>query len=101
MCGPLLVPLTLLWPVLALSAEGTSLNRYRATPAREMLALASSIVAYFVVWISLDRVSESVIGNFAAGIISATVVSLAVVPVLLFLGLKIFGVSPGGTGTGH
>lgn len=97
----LLVPLALLWPILALAAEGTSLNRYRAAPAREMLALAFCILAYFVAWIALDRAWESVIGNVAAGIIIATIVSLAVVPVLLFLGFKIFGVSPGGAGSGH
>lgn len=97
----LLVPLTLLWPVLALAAEGTSLNRYRATPARELLALAFCIVSYFVVWVLLDRVLESVIGIVAAGVIVATLVSLGAIPLLLLLGFKIFGVQPGETGESH
>lgn len=97
----LLVPLTLMWPVLALAAEGTSLNRYRATPARELLALAFCILSYFVVWVILDRVIESVTGNVAVGVIVATVLSLAAIPLLLFLGFKIFGVSPGAAGDPH
>jgi hypothetical protein len=96
-----LVPLTLMWPVLALAAEGTSLNRYRATPARELLALAFCISTYFVVWFLLDRVIESVTGIVAVGIIVATLLSLAAIPFLLFLGFKIFGVRPGEAAEPH
>ena len=97
----LLVPLTLMWPVLALAAEGTSLNRYRATPARELLALAFCILTYFVVWVMLDLVVESVGGNVVISIIVATLLSLVAIPFLLFLGFKIFGVRPGETGGAH
>jgi hypothetical protein len=91
----LLVPLALLWPILSLTAEGTKLNRYRATPARELLALAVCIVAYFAIWILLDRVFEELIGSVAFGMAIATVVSLALVPGFLSLGFKIFAVRPG------
>jgi len=93
----LLVPLTLMWPALALAAEGTSLNRYRSTPARELLALAFCILTYFIVWLLADRVIESMTGMVAVGIIAATLLSLAAIPFLLFLGFKIFGVRRGET----
>jgi len=97
----LLVPLVLLWPVLALAAEGTPLRRYRATPMREMLALFLCIVAYFVLWIVADRLIEGATGAVAAGIIAATVLSLLAVPLLLFVGYKIFGVKPGQANPDH
>jgi hypothetical protein len=97
----LLVPLTLMWPVLALAAEGTSLNRYRATPARELLALGFCILTYFVMWALVDRVIEAVTGTVAAGIIVATLLSLVAIPFLLLLGFKIFGVSPSGAEDAH
>jgi len=97
----LLVPLTLMWPILALTAEGTPLNRYRATPARELLALAFCILIYFLVWIVLDRLIESATGSVAAGVIVATALSLAAIPILLFLGFKIFGVSAGAGSDPH
>lgn len=97
----LLVPLTLLWPILALTVEGTALNRYRATPGRELLALAFCILAYFAAWVLLDRVMEPLIGSVAAGLIVATVLSLAAVPGFLFLGFKIFGVTSGGAKNQH
>jgi hypothetical protein len=97
----LLVPLTLLWPILALAAEGTPLRRYKATPARELLALLFAIVVYFVLWVVLDRLIEGVTGIVAAGIVAATALSLLSVPLLLFMGYKIFGVRPGAPGTGH
>ncbi|MGD8866008.1 MAG: hypothetical protein PVI01_00215 [Gemmatimonadales bacterium] len=97
----LLVPLTLLWPILALTVEGTSLNRYRATPGRELLALAFCILGYFALWVLLDRVMEPLTGRDAPGLIVATVLSLAAVPGCLFLGFKIFGVSAGGAENQH
>lgn len=96
----LLVPLTLMWPVLALAAEGTSLNRYRSTPGRELLALVFCILTYFIVWLLVDRVFESMIG-IVAGIIAATLLSLAALPFLLFVGFKIFGVRRGETPGPH
>jgi hypothetical protein len=97
----LLVPLTLLWPILALAAEGTSLRRYKATPARELLALLFAIVVYFVLWVILDRLIEGMTGIVAAGIVAATALSLLSVPLLLFVGYKIFGVKPGAAGAEH
>jgi hypothetical protein len=88
----LLVPLVLLWPVLALAAEGTSLRRYHATPAREVLALLFCIVTYFTVWVGLDRLIEGATGIATAGIVASTVLALLAVPLLLFVGYKIFGV---------
>jgi hypothetical protein len=90
----LLVPLTLLWPVLALAAEGTRLRSYRATPLRELLALLFCVVLYFGLWIGLDRLIEGATGSVAAGIVASTALSLLAVPLLLFLSYKIFGVKP-------
>jgi hypothetical protein len=89
-----------MWPILALTAEGTALNRYRGTAARELLAVGFCSVAYFVVWIVLDRILEAATGVLA-GIIASTVLSLAAIPLLLYLGFKIFGVKRGGSGEAH
>ena len=97
----LLVPLTLIWPVLALAAEGTRLRRYRATPLRELSSLALCIVIFFGVWIGLDRLANSLTGSAAAGIVAATILSLLCVPVLLFLSYRILGVGPAETDEGH
>jgi hypothetical protein len=91
----LLVPLTLLWPVLALAAEGTALRRFRATPAKEMMAMLFCIVGYFALWIVLDWLVEALTGAAAAGIITATILSLGSLPLLLYLGFRIFGVRAG------
>ncbi|KPK64199.1 MAG: hypothetical protein AMS21_06355 [Gemmatimonas sp. SG8_38_2] len=97
----LLVPLVLLWPVLALAAEGTALRRYRGTPVKEMLALVLCIVAYFAVWIAADRLIEGATGTVAVGIVLATVLSLLAVPLLLFAAYKVFGVKPGEANPDH
>ncbi len=89
----LLVPLTLMWPILALAAEGTALNRYRGTAARELLAVGFCCAAYFLVWIALDRILEAAFGALA-GIVVSTVLSLGAIPLLLYLGFKIFAVKP-------
>jgi hypothetical protein len=88
----LLVPLTLIWPILALAAEGTSLRYYKGTAARELLALTFSIIAYGLLWFALHRVGLSLTGSEAAAIAAASLLSLLAVPVLLFLGYKVFGV---------
>lgn len=87
----LLVPLTLIWPVLALATEGTRLRYYRGTTARESLALVFSIVAYGLLWFVLHRVGISLTGSELAAIVAASILSLLAVPVLLFAGYKLFG----------
>jgi hypothetical protein len=88
----LLVPLTLIWPILSLAAEGTRLRYYRGTPARELLALTFSIVAYGLLWFALHRVGANLTGSEAAAIVAASILSLLAVPLLLFIGYKAFGV---------
>lgn len=94
----LLIPLTLVWPVLALAVEGTPLRRYRGTPARELAALGACVVAFFLLWIVLDRALEAATGSAAAGMVAATALSLLAVPPLLFLSFKLLGVRPGESG---
>lgn len=96
----LLIPFTLIWPVLALAAEGTALSRYRATWAREMLALLFAIAAYLGVWVALYELAEAVIDSALAGIVVATLLSLIAVPLVLLLGYRIFGLKPVGTAAG-
>ena len=96
----LLVPLTLLWPVLALSVEASPLRVYRGTAKSELAALILCIVVYFVLWIIVDRLIEAASGSVAAGLIVSSAVSLLAVPVVLFLGYKIFGVKPDRDGGG-
>lgn len=90
----LLVPLTLLWPVLALSVEASPLRRYRGTAKSELAALILCIVVYFVLWVVLDRLIEAVSGSIAAGVIASSAVSLLAVPVVLFAAYKLVGVKP-------
>ncbi len=97
----ILIPLTLLWPVLALAAEGTALRRYRATAARELGALFFAIVVFFALWIGADRALEAALGNVAAGLVVATLLSLLAVPLILLLGYKLFGVKPDQAHTSH
>jgi hypothetical protein len=89
-----------MWPILALAAEGTALNRYRGTAARELLAVGFCCVAYLLLWIALDRILEAVAGVLA-GIVASTVISLAAIPLLLYLGFKIFGVKAAEAGEAH
>lgn len=91
----LLIPLTLIWPVLAVAAEGTRLRRYRASPLRELLALFFALVTYFGLWIVLSESIEAVTGSVAAAIVASTILSLLAVPLLLWLGYKVFAVKPG------
>lgn len=97
----ILIPLTLLWPVLALAAEGTPLRRYRSTPARELSALVLCIVVFFAIWIGADRAVEAAAGSVAAGLVAATGLSLLALPLVLLLGYKLFGVKPGPTDPTH
>ncbi len=90
----ILIPLTLLWPILALAAQGTPLRRYWATPARELSALVFCTVVFFALWIGADRALEAALGSAAAGIVASTALSLLAVPLLLLLGYKLFGVKP-------
>ncbi len=96
----ILIPLTLLWPVLALAAEGTALRRYRASPARELGALAFCIVIFFALWIGADRALEGAMGS-AAGLGVATGISLLAVPLILLLGYKLCGVKPDSAHPSH
>jgi hypothetical protein len=89
-----------MWPILALAAEGTALNRYRGTAARELLAVGFCCAAYLLLWVALDRILEAATGVLA-GIVAATVLSLAAIPLLLYLGFRIFGVKPGSSGEAH
>lgn len=88
----LLVPFTLVWAVLAVTAEGTALRHYRATWARELLALLVCIVAYLALWVVLSMIVEAISGSVLAGIVAASVLSLICVPVLLFVSFKLLGV---------
>lgn len=97
----LLVPFALIWPVLALAAEGTALRRYRGTPTRELLALVTAAAAFFALWIGLDRALEGLTGSTATGLVASTVLSLLAVPVLLFLAFRVFGVRPAEPTGGH
>lgn len=97
----ILIPLTLLWPVLALAAEGTPLRRYRSTPARELGALLFCIVVFFAIWIGADRALEAALGSVAAGLVVATGLSLLAVPLVLLLGYKLFGVKPAPSQPAH
>lgn len=96
----LLIPLTLIWPVLALAAEASPLRRYRGTPARELAAMAFCFVAYFIVWIALHQLGRGLSGSEAAALVASSVLSLLAVTPLLALGYKIFGVKPDET-EGH
>jgi hypothetical protein len=91
----LLVPLVLIWPVLALAAEASPLRSYRGTPAREILAMAFCFIAYFIIWIALHELGRVLSGSEAAAIVASTVLSLLAVTPLLALGYKVFGVKPG------
>ncbi len=97
----ILIPLTLLWPILALAVEGTPLRRYRATAARELSALVFCTVVFFALWIGVDRALEAATGSVAAGIVAATGLSLLAVPLILLLGYKLFGVKPGDAHSAH
>ncbi len=97
----LLVALTLLLPILALAAEGTSLRRYRGTPARELLALCFCIVIYIAVWFAADRSLEAVTGSSAAGIVAASALALLAVPLLVFFAYKLFGVKASAATPSH
>ena len=92
----LLIPLALAWPILALAAEGTSLNRYRGTPMTELLALLFAVVAYGALFLGLSGIIGGVIGLVVGALISSLLL-----PPLLFLGFKIFGVKPAGTASAH
>ncbi|MGD2215243.1 MAG: hypothetical protein PVJ64_00750 [Gemmatimonadales bacterium] len=91
----LLIPLVLIWPVLALAAEASPLRHYRATPARELSAMAFCIVTYFILWIALHQLGRGLTGSEAAAIVVATVLSLLAVTPLLAVGYKIFRVRRG------
>ncbi|KPK80140.1 MAG: hypothetical protein AMS25_10100 [Gemmatimonas sp. SM23_52] len=99
----LLIPLTLIWPVLALAAEATRLRRYRATPLRELLGLCCALLSYFGLWIGLCELIEAVTGSVAAGVIASTILSLLAMTPLLWLGYKTragCGGAGGGDGDG-
>ena len=91
----LLIPFTVFWPVVALVAEGTALNRYRATWGREVMALLFCLIAYFVVWFVLYQLVSGISGSNLAGVVAATILSMISVIPLLFFGYKVFGVKPG------
>jgi hypothetical protein len=91
----LLIPLVLIWPVLALAAEASPLRRYRGTPARELGAMVFCFVVYFIVWILLHQIGSALTGSEIAAIVASTILSLLAVTPLLALGYKVFGVKPG------
>lgn len=90
----LLVPLSLLFVVLPIVAEGTPLRRYRATPARELLALVACVAFYFLLWFALAAVVRAITGSLAFFIVIPTLLALISLPACLWLGFKIFGVKP-------
>ncbi len=91
----LLIPLALVWPVMALAAEGTALRNYRGRPVTELLGLFVAIILFFALWFGIS----GIIGG-TLGIVAASLLAAALSPVLLFLGYKIFGVKPG-SATAH
>ncbi|UCF18927.1 MAG: hypothetical protein JSU87_13490 [Gemmatimonadota bacterium] len=97
----LLVPFTLIWPVLALAAEGTRLRRYQATPLKELSSLLLCIVGFFGLWLGLHQLGQAVTGSDVAAIVAATILSLVCVPILLFLSYRLLGVKPRETGEAH
>lgn len=99
----LLVPITLLFPVLALVVEASSLRDYRGTPGRELAALLISIVVYFAAWFGLDALVRSLTGSSAAALVAASLLALFALQPGLFLGFKLFGVrkASGSTAGSH
>ncbi|HSG81381.1 MAG TPA: hypothetical protein VLC48_03950 [Gemmatimonadota bacterium] len=95
----LLIPLTLIWPVLALAVEASPLRRYHGTPTREMGSLLACIIVYFTLWIGIDQVLEVATESVAVGVVAATIVSLLAVMPILWAAYKIFGVKPGSAAT--
>lgn len=97
----LLIPFTLLWAVLALTVEGTSLRNYRATWQREISALLVCIAAFLLLWVALSALVEAITGSPGAGLVAASLISLIAVPPLLFLSFKLLGVKPAAESGGH
>ncbi len=64
----LLIPFTVFWPVVALVAEGTALNRYRATWGREVMALLFCLIAYFVVRFVLYQLVSGISAAFRSSL---------------------------------
>lgn len=91
-----LIPVVLLFPVLALVVEATSLRRFRGTPGRELLALLVSVVIYFVAWFTLRSIVESISGSGGIALVLASLLSLFTLYPGLWLGFRLFGVRPGG-----
>ncbi len=90
----LLVPLTLLFPVLSVFVQGTSLKRYHGTWARESLALVFCIIVYFIVWYAVLTLVEAVTGSGAAALVVSSLAALLSLYPGLWLGFKLFGVGP-------
>lgn len=97
----LLVPLSLLFVVLPIVAEGTPLRRYRATPVREVLALLACVLFYFVLWFALAALVRAITGSAFLSIVIPTLLALIALPACLWLGFKAFGVKPSTTEPDH
>jgi hypothetical protein len=95
----LLIPLTLIWPVLALAVEASPLRHYHGTPLREMGSLVTCIILYFALWLGIERLLATATGSVAVGILAATIVSLLAVLPILWAAYRLFGVKPGSATT--
>lgn len=88
----LLVPVVLLFPVLALVVESSSLRSYRGTWVTELLALLLAIVIYFGVWLGLHAAIRGATGSTAIALVASSLLSLFTLYPGLRVGFAIFRV---------